>query len=90
MMVEPVDDPVVSVKRHLVAEQATEPGPGRKLAGLAAETLELMWNKKEDKSSFWPKKINGSVDDKVNGCAADKWLNGRAKDEAITLVLVGQ
>ena len=51
-MVEPVDDPVVSVKRHLVAEQATEPGPGRKLAGLAAETLELMGNKKEDKSSF--------------------------------------
>ena len=46
MMVEPVDDPVVSVKRHLVAEQATEPGPGRKLAGLAAETLELMGNKK--------------------------------------------
>ena len=47
MMVEPVDDPVVSVKRHLVAEQATEPGPGRKLAGLAAETLELMGNKKK-------------------------------------------
>ena len=47
MMIEPVDDPVVSVERHLVAEQATEPGRGRKLAGLAAETLELMGNKKK-------------------------------------------